>query len=684
MARRSAVEQIVIEEKTVSEAILKLIASREKASAWHLKWAKFEEHEFLIFLFSKLAEMRWIWNETMKQFSDKHQEYSKTFKDIYHEERVIEDAKKALQACETYINKIKKQIENAQRKSDGVKLHSLDQELNSQIGMKEHLEKKIDSQSSKLFKFKTDQIQKGLLIQAQAGLQLADQLRHLFVAQLRIADILGTSSSDNSATWQMITQVMIGLSDTLGFYPPPTGSVDPLPSPSESPHQNRKSNGESPLHSPVPVPNPGAQTPTGRRSFPFSLRPLPQEPIDIDPPSHPPPPPPPSSHYTPTHMSPHHHTSYHNSNYTSKHVYSQPQHSAGSRVKFSRISSDITPQTVNSSSYVHNPRSSIVILEEDQEEFLMSKEPVVRSRSVSQPYRDFSPRHKNILRLESNDQVTGFRSRSHTQSETAILEREYDKIRTPKSHPDVEILGSGSDSGYADPIDTLRKYYNSQSKSESDPPYQSLEEIQRIRQAQMNRIEESHDDPAYSRPFDCLIGLPGPVKVKGEMQKMYTPLSVRRVSSPDYPVQLVPVGGTRNKKKYRIPRRLLHGSSGSDETLSSSLSPSPEPDFHPLVRNQRSGSLDRLLEPTKISTARRQEQRMLKARINSEGDLLSERIIISQETLSPLTIGSVTSDNSSSSLQPSPIHAPSPVELTRMQNGFARLVYPDLSMSQSQ
>ena len=59
------------------------------------------------------------------------------------------------------------------------------------------------------------------------------------------------------ATWQMITQVMIGLSDTLGLYPPPTGSVDPLPSPSESPHQNRKSNGESPLHSPVPVPTPG-------------------------------------------------------------------------------------------------------------------------------------------------------------------------------------------------------------------------------------------------------------------------------------------------------------------------------------------------------------------------------------------------------------------------------------------
>ena len=50
-----------------------------------------------------------------------------------------------------------------------------------------------------------------------------------------------------AATWQKITQVLIGLSDTLGLYPPPSGAVDPLPSPSESPHQGRKSTIESPF-----------------------------------------------------------------------------------------------------------------------------------------------------------------------------------------------------------------------------------------------------------------------------------------------------------------------------------------------------------------------------------------------------------------------------------------------------
>lgn len=41
------------------------------ASAWHLKWAKFESDEFMIYLFGKLAELRWLWNEIQQQFVDK-------------------------------------------------------------------------------------------------------------------------------------------------------------------------------------------------------------------------------------------------------------------------------------------------------------------------------------------------------------------------------------------------------------------------------------------------------------------------------------------------------------------------------------------------------------------------------------------------------------------------------------
>ncbi len=55
------------------------------------------------------------------------------------------------------------------------------------------------------------------------------------------------------AAWQMITQGVIGLSDILNIYPPPSGAVDPLPSPSESPYQGKRvSHHDSPVHSPSP------------------------------------------------------------------------------------------------------------------------------------------------------------------------------------------------------------------------------------------------------------------------------------------------------------------------------------------------------------------------------------------------------------------------------------------------
>ena len=53
----------------------------------------------------------------------------------------------------------------------------------------------------------------------------------------------------------MITQSVSGLSDTLKIYPPHSGAVDPLPSPSESPQQGKRvSHHDSPGHSPLPNP----------------------------------------------------------------------------------------------------------------------------------------------------------------------------------------------------------------------------------------------------------------------------------------------------------------------------------------------------------------------------------------------------------------------------------------------
>ena len=60
------------------------------------------------------------------------------------------------------------------------------------------------------------------------------------------------------ATWQMVNGVLQGLSSTLGVQPPANGSLDPYPSASETPLQQKRSSAsscsaiaDSPLPSPV-------------------------------------------------------------------------------------------------------------------------------------------------------------------------------------------------------------------------------------------------------------------------------------------------------------------------------------------------------------------------------------------------------------------------------------------------
>ena len=284
---------------------------------------------------------------------------------------------------------------------------------------------------------------------------------------------------------------------------------------------------------------------------------------------------------------------------------------------------------------------------------------------------------KNMANVNLGEDLPQNRPHSQTQCDTYSVSSQDDLSNKSSQVPsDVENQGGpDSESGYADPIDALKKYYESQNQTPSDVssldiPYQSLSEIQRIRRAQMTKVNSGEEDPTYSRPFDCLIGLPAPVKVRGEInsKRFISPLALQRHSTPDFPVTLADrhaAGKRRSRTSRKLPQRASRSS--SEENLSSSLSPSPEPDYHHLLsRNQSSGSVDLLQGEEDPHILLAEDHQLLKSRISSDGDLLS---ITSHET-------------QSSSPQPSPIHAPSPVEITRMQNGFAQLVYPDLSMSQ--
>ena len=374
-------------------------------------------------------------------------------------------------------------------------------------------------------------------------------------------------------------------------------------------------------------------------------------------------------------------------------------------LSFSLSLADLTPAKIAKptnlpSPFPYNYRTNITILEES-EKFDQPQERH-RSKSVSHPRTtssaSSSPHHaNNIFNLDSSlDQNYSHFNHHRQHSNPLILGSDtphnYDKLRCPPPPRDSETPGSGSDSGYADPIDALRQYYSSQYPGGnipvSEPPYQTLAEIQRIRQARLNLSRtDSPEDPAYSRPFDCLRGLPGPVRISGET----TP----GIAMPQH-FQHVNAAGRNRVKKHRVHRQALHASSGSDDALSSSpsLSPSPEPeDITPLTSSQRSGSLDCLLEPPTIQKVRVKLKEdtscRMRQRVHSEGNLLAQKKRPSRpDVLSPLALTTSTASEQdrtpSSSPQPSPLHVPIPIEVSRLHNGFARLVHPSSSSSQSQ
>lgn len=302
-----------------------------------------------------------------------------------------------------------------------------------------------------------------------------------------------------------------------------------------------------------------------------------------------------------------------------------------------------------------------------------------RSKSVSQTSRkssspaSSSPYHlTNVLNLDTSSSSLLDQIPNERGAQTKHLPPPMRDMETPP--------GSESDSGYADPIDALKQYYSSLQqtpdarKKISVPPYQTLEEIQRARLSQVDP-----DDPTYSRPYDCLRGLPGPVRISGENSTGFVMPPAQRYNV------CVP--------ERRFHRPILQGSSGSDEALSSSPSPSPSPEPREigtsLRRSHRSGSLDHLLDPgsgIRKVPVKFKDDSLVRMRVSSEGNLLSKvrRHPSRPDILSPLALTASTASEHSSSPQPSPLHAPVPAEVTRLYNGSAKYIQHDLSISHSQ
>lgn len=96
-----------------------------------LIWANGEENPNLFTLFRKFAELHWMYNDAANSMANKVSKVTcvsrdnhvtpfilciqqsgvrKTFKNIFQEEKVLEESKKELQNCTSKLTKLQKQV----------------------------------------------------------------------------------------------------------------------------------------------------------------------------------------------------------------------------------------------------------------------------------------------------------------------------------------------------------------------------------------------------------------------------------------------------------------------------------------------------------------------------------------------------------------------------------------------
>lgn len=226
---KSVLTQILFEEKSAYENWNKLSAARIRASFHQLKWARSEENACLSHFFGALAELRWLLNEITKCAAEKQLEFTKVFKNIYHDERVLEEAKKALEACKAKIVKLQKQLDTGKKRQE--QIVSIELELGMQLTLCQHIETSIKEKTKKLELYKVEMVKKGAVQQAEALLAMSEQLYSVSVAQTQLTDLLPlepftVSELHASAIERQMESVVHDVSEVLGLEPPKYGGIN--------------------------------------------------------------------------------------------------------------------------------------------------------------------------------------------------------------------------------------------------------------------------------------------------------------------------------------------------------------------------------------------------------------------------------------------------------------------------
>ena len=181
------------------------------------------------------------------------------------------------------------------------------------------------------------------------------------------------------------------------------------------------------------------------------------------------------------------------------------------------------------------------------------------SAGTDPPSAEHRQKHLSIVSFDQHDEamlLEGGHISPESDTESASLSSSGDLCSEEQDHGYATVgrkLEGSQDleePGYANPIDALQEFFESNQKplqsedERTESPYQSMEEIRRLRELQQREdvgpgyhriVADVEDNPGYSRPFDALLSIIEPLKVTTECSRKslnVSPLPWQRLASP--------------------------------------------------------------------------------------------------------------------------------------------------------
>jgi len=146
-----------------------------------LKWAKNEDNLALQDVFSKVFEVSSMWTSLWKDFGEEYCKYRKSFKEVLQQEKVLDEARKREAMHAMKMNKVKKQLDQTKRKSDGGRPRTLSTETVEVISQAEQEQAELEVKTTKHEIFKARKLRDSLY-------QISDGLQHWASKTLLVAE----------------------------------------------------------------------------------------------------------------------------------------------------------------------------------------------------------------------------------------------------------------------------------------------------------------------------------------------------------------------------------------------------------------------------------------------------------------------------------------------------------------